>query len=148
MAREYTKEPALEQRFRQVRDELHTHLTWCRIRVCGVHGGMESKGKTVLANIKKASAVDLCLIDAELIVRVNMDAWKRLTEAQQRALIDHELCHATTELDKQGEVNLKMVGHDVEEFSAIVERHGLWKGDLRDFLEQADQLKLFESQVE
>jgi hypothetical protein len=32
-----------------------------------------------------------------------------------------------------------LLGHDVEEFRAVIERHGLWKADLRKFAETAIQ---------
>jgi hypothetical protein len=60
---------------------------------------------------------------------------------QRTALLDHELCHAAVKLDKHGETTVDARGrviyrtrkHDLEEFSSIVERHGLWTSDLERF---------------
>jgi hypothetical protein len=55
---------------------------------------------------------------------------KELTAAQQQALVDHELMHCEPQLDDGGNWKLVIRGHDLEEFNAIVERHGLWQPDV------------------
>jgi hypothetical protein len=65
--------------------------------------------------------------DAEAVVTIEHDVWRALTGEQQRALVDHELCHLT-ETDGGA---LSTEAHDVEEFAAVIQRHGLWRPDLR-----------------
>lgn len=60
-----------------------------------------------------------------------------LTDAQRIALIDHELCHC--EVDDDG--NLYARPHSIEEFTEIIERHGLWKGDVKEFARAAKTAK-------
>ena len=66
-----------------------------------------------------------------------------MTNREKLALVDHEFEHVKEAQNKHGETFLKMVGHDLEEFSAIVQRHGLWDADLKRFFEEIAQLDLF-----
>ena len=94
---------------------------------------MFDKNRELLAKIKKASGLELFLSECSLLLMVNYPAWERMDAKQRLALIDHELCHVKVDVDKAGQVSFKMVSHDVEEFEAVVKRHGLWKRDLMDF---------------
>lgn len=60
------------------------------------------------------------------------------------ALLDHELCHAAPSLDdetldvkydERGRPVWRVRKHNIEEFTEVVERHGLWKKDLERFAE-------------
>lgn len=59
-------------------------------------------------------------------IEICESAWDTLTDAQRKALIDHELCHCILEETEDGDLRMATVTHDIEEFNAIVERHGLW----------------------
>lgn len=62
-------------------------------------------------------------------------AWEQLPPSKRMALIDHELCHCTVEVDTEtGEETLKLATHDLEEFEAIVRRHGAWNKDIEVFV--------------
>lgn len=110
---------------------------------------MKTRNKTVLAKIKKMSALEQALTWAEeehnyeLMLIVNETAWLAMSESQKVALLDHEFCHVVMEYKEDGSQKLTMVGHDVEEFAAVIKRHGLWKQDLEDFGETLAQLDLF-----
>ena len=64
------------------------------------------------------------------VIEISHDIWQRLTDAQKVALVDHELCHCIVRVNDKGEVKPGVLGHDVEEFVDIVERHGLWSPQL------------------
>jgi putative metallopeptidase len=53
---------------------------------------------------------------------------------QRRALVDHELNHLNIDIDT-GKYSL--LPHDLEEFSGIVRRHGLWRDSVKFFIEAA-----------
>jgi hypothetical protein len=62
----------------------------------------------------------------------NWSEWKRHGRIDlMRALLDHELCRCTVEEDDDGNVMHWIVGHDIEEFNAIIERHGDWLGEVK-----------------
>lgn len=100
-------------------------------------------GRVTLGKCKKASDLDRELSQWDFIILLRKSFWteERVTLAQRRALLDHELCHAAVKLDGNGEPVIDERGrrvyrvrkHDLEEFTAVVERHGLWKRDLEMF---------------
>ena len=71
------------------------------------------------------------------IIEFDQQVWDWLTLEQQEALVDHELCHCGNDAD-----GFYMRAHDLEEFRCIVQRHGFWKDDVKEFAEAA--LPLFE----
>lgn len=120
----------------------------------------KSKGRLVLAKARKVTGLSAFLTNSSLglpdieandsffVVEVAADTWQRLTDEQRRALIDHELCHLQVDEDGDGRPVLSMRGHDLEEFAAIVERHGLWASDLATFGSAvAEQLALAVDEV-
>lgn len=64
-------------------------------------------------------------------------AWTAFNKKQRRALMDHELCHCMTKVDDDLNVIPFIVGHDIEEFDAVVKRYGAWHSDLETFLREA-----------
>ena len=68
--------------------------------------------------------------------------WSQLTGSQQIALVDHELMHFDVEDGK-----LKIAPHDLEEFVAIVERHGLWEPNIKAIVDAAERNKQQEALI-
>lgn len=66
------------------------------------------------------------VLDYEFLIWVQMEIWNNLDSAQKKALIDHELSHCGVDDNNCP----KMIPHDFEEFSVIIERHGLWRHSL------------------
>ena len=64
------------------------------------------------------------------VMEVNYKQWVVMTEKERIALVDHELCHAGID-PEMGEPFI--IDHEVEEFSAIVRRHGFWRESVRVF---------------
>ena len=82
-----------------------------------------SIGTCITGSIEEKPAV---LVDVLLII--NKDAWIVMTDEQKLACIDHELTHVHVDEDS-GKVSL--LPHDVEEFASVIERHGLWREELK-----------------
>lgn len=61
------------------------------------------------------------------VIEVAEDAWSLLDADQRKALLDHELCHFCLEESEEGPPEMALLDHDVEEFVAIMERHGAWE---------------------
>lgn len=51
----------------------------------------------------------------DFIITFDVAEWKALTEAQRRALVDHELCHCAV-----GDNGWRVRAHDIEEFRAVL----------------------------
>jgi hypothetical protein len=100
-------------------------------------------GRVTLGKCKKASDLDreLAAYDFVIILRREFMEDPNVSDDQRRALIDHELCHASVKLDDEGEpvedergrVVYRIRKHDLEEFSEIAQRYGCYKRDLEDF---------------
>jgi len=107
----------------------------------------DEEGHVRLAKPKKASDLDREFHDYDLVVLLNRNVWNQVdfSEKQIRALLDHQLAHFAVVYDKEGDrqeddrgrTMYRIVKHDVEEFTAIIERHGCWKRDLDAFVKSA-----------
>ena len=66
---------------------------------------------------------------------------RRLAAEAKKRVLDHLLCHAA---GRDGETDeWKLAPHDVQEFTAVIKRHGLdGSPGLRSFVEAAKQLTL------
>ena len=108
---------------------LHHHLVNARIEYL-YREKLERKGRVRLGVASKAAARLQYLASCDFVIEFNWEAWRILTAPQRIALVDHELSHCGRD-DESGVWIL--VPHDVEEFSSIVGRWGLWTPDLRVF---------------
>ena len=115
----------------------HQSLLDARIGILFRDVAPVSNGKVTWGKASKVDAKWQPLLKRELdfIIWLAYDVWRTVLDHKQRvALLDHELCHCTME---DGEP--KMRAHDIEEFSEIVERHGLWRNDLEQMYEAMQQ---------
>jgi hypothetical protein len=124
--------------------ERHNNLAQVRVDYLFIDTAPKSKGRTILGRARKLGGLPAFLTgsshprfedqrfrepDPFFVVEISHDFWAHeLNDAQKRALVDHELCHCrvtTDELTREIK-SLSIVGHDVEEFACVVQRHGLW----------------------
>jgi hypothetical protein len=100
-------------------------------------------GRVTLGKCKRASDLDRELAAYDFVILLRRSFWldDRVSDAQRTALLDHELCHAALKYDEKGEPVEDERGrlvwrtrrHDLEEFSEVVQRHGMWNADLERF---------------
>ena len=97
-------------------------------------------GQEVWGAASKANAKQQALAgeDIRFIIELSSEVWDQLSPIQRCALIDHELCHCTQEIDENGEVHYRMCPHDLEEFNDIVGRYGRWNDGVQLFAEQLE----------
>lgn len=101
-------------------------------------------GRVLLGRAKKAGDLVQHFGAVDFVLVLQRQEWSRLNDKQRKALIDHELCHCVEVRAKDG-LRWGLRGHDLEEFTVIVERHGLWLKDLEWFVRRATpQLSLLE----
>jgi hypothetical protein len=111
----------------------HTHLKDVPIFYLFNDGNMSD-----WATMSKRNEREQYISVYKFLMEVNFKQWGMLTEEQRIALVDHELCHATIEDGKP-----VLIDHEIEEFSVVVSRHGLWRENVRTFgYVCADQLSL------
>lgn len=112
-------------------------LAWCTSWKADVDG------RITLGKCRKASDLDRELAAFDFVILLSRFFWRNeATEnVQRRALLDHELMHATVKYDDKGEpardardrIVYRIRKHDIEEFSDIVARYGTYKADLESF---------------
>lgn len=105
----------------------------------------KSRGKHVLAKARRVTGLSSFLValaggevDVEdpladytfFVMEVAYDRWLTADLEQRVALVDHELCHFAID-DETGE--MRILPHDLEEFIAVVARHGQWSPDVAAF---------------
>lgn len=125
-------------------EQHHSELTNARIALAwNLSWKPDVDGRVTLGKCKKASDLDRELHAYDFVIMLRMEFWQdgSVTDDQRRALLDHELCHAQVRHDRDGEpmrdergrVVYRTRKHDIEEFSEIVARHGIYKRDLEAF---------------
>jgi hypothetical protein len=100
-------------------------------------------GRVVLGKCRKATDLDRELAPWDFVILLNKDWWedRRVADAQRKALLDHELSHAAIAYDDHGEPKrderdryvYRTKRHDLEEFSDVIARHGIYKRDIEQF---------------
>lgn len=158
----YSKAPEVEEIARRLIAQHHTHLLelgHVRIEYLFRSEAASSNGKTVYGKARKLSGLGAFLAlgddapegrpDAEtpevepfFVMEIAADCWATLTPKQRIALVDHELSHFKVAVNHDTGVKLSLAAHDLEEFKVIVERHGLWRSDIEDFVKAATHTQL------
>lgn len=122
--------------------EHHDDLEGAAIGLGWVIGTRADKdGRLVLARMIRHSERIREQTGLDATIAINAEAWATLSDPQRLALLDHELCHLAQALDKEGDQEVDGHGklkwrtrrHDLEEFSEVVRRHGIWKADIAAF---------------
>lgn len=125
-------------------DKHHPELRDARIALAWAFGWRpDADGHVTLGRCKRATDLDREFAAYDFIILLRRAFWThdRVTEAQRAALLDHELCHGALKHDARGEPVEDERGrkvyrtrrHSIEEFTEIVERHGMWTADLESF---------------
>ncbi|MBD3784576.1 MAG: hypothetical protein IE926_16775 [Micrococcales bacterium] len=128
-------EPIAKALIAEVKD--HEDLVHARILYVFRDKHALSRGHAILGKARKVAGLTQFLVDDEsidaplFVLEFPRDLWKEMTDQQRRALVDHELSHLAVERNDDGIWVGRTRGHDVEEFLAIVKRHGLWKADVQ-----------------
>jgi len=125
----------------------HTELKGAKILCAWMLGLKKDRdGHLVLGKAYRPSELERIRDGVDLIVKLNQAAWRELSERQRLALLDHELSHFATvpgpdgvgeAKDSHGRTRYRIRRHDIEDFRAVVKRHGSYKEDLRSFVDAA-----------
>lgn len=136
--------PDIYQLMDKIRKRYHHHIRKAKIGLAWKKSIKPDRdGHILLGKCRKASDLQREVSDYDFIILLNKEVWEneKFGYKRQKALLDHELCHAAQAYDKhgkriknnRGKYVFRVRKHDVEEFSEIVDRHGIWKHDLQVF---------------
>jgi hypothetical protein len=132
----------------------HDHLSGRRVEFLYVErldkdGNSQAitvKGKSLYGKAKLVTGLNAYLTGMHaanesplFVILITKHFWTSASQEFKHALVDHELSHCwyDSENDKYS-----LLGHDVEEFVAIVRRHGAWEHGLDEFFKAAKQIKM------
>lgn len=103
-----------------------------------------SNGKVIAGQCTKVDPRNWTLHKKDVIIEIAKDVWAEALPTFQEALMDHELSHVGIDMNEDGtpkmdeltnRVMVRIKPHDIEEFDAVLERHGPYHKDLRQFLD-------------
>jgi hypothetical protein len=123
----------------------HPELAMARFRYAFVDKASVKNGRPVRGKVRRVTGVLEFLLEADFLMEVALDQWNELTDTQRKALVDHLLEHCTGEEDEAeggGEMKWSVREPDVQEFSAILRRHGAWNDDLLAFASVAKTIDI------
>lgn len=132
--------------------KFHRHLVGVRVDYLFCEKTPSRGGKDVWGSMRKVTSLSAYLgaekrdrergvNDPFFVMTISQPVWDKLNTKDRTALVDHELCHGFVDVDDEGVSQLTTVGHDVEEFKCIIERHGLWRPNLQEFADTATTSK-------
>lgn len=149
MAASFYPAPDVERIGRQLIREHHEHLLThdCRVEFIFRSDIPKKNGDQVWGTARKITSLAAYLAnpDAEdadteetnapfFVITISHPVWLFINDMQKVALVDHELCHCWAGVDKKGNVQLKIVNHDLEEFRCIYQRYGYWHDGIEEFV--------------
>ncbi|MBI1207411.1 MAG: hypothetical protein GC191_08990 [Azospirillum sp.] len=78
----------------------------------------------------------------DFIVLLDLNWWLDATARDREILVFHELSHCVQKTGRDGDPKFDeagnpvwaLIGHDIEEFNAVVRRYGAWSRDVVDFV--------------
>lgn len=163
MATTYWRAPEVEKIVNDLLPKHHKHLNRHDVQIRCVFRDpvTRSKGKITLGKARKVSGLNAHLVGLShrddlgdeptdfFVIEIAHKPWEALTEAQRVALVDHELCHLDVEIPDTDDQDRKLAmrGHDLEEFTEVVERHGLWRPQIETFVNTAKHLQLMLGEI-
>lgn len=140
MGVEYKEAPEIAEIATALIKDHHSHLTEAVIEYLWREGAWTSKGKIVLGSATLVTGLEKYYLDgANFRILINADAWATLDPVQRRAVVDHQLFHCEKDGDgeRDGAPKWVIAPHDIEEFGGVLDRHGLYLNDIRQFVEVA-----------
>lgn len=157
MSAEWRAAPEVAEIARQliVRVLQHQPLVNVHIEYVFIAEAPKSRGRKILGRARKITGLNAWLGGPEgkspgfqpgwpfFVIEISYDTWRDLDDNQRIALVDHELSHCAFDVDDEGAPVLSMRHHDVEEFTGVITRNGLWKADVQQLgVIAAEQLSL------
>ncbi len=126
----------------QIIQEYYQYLEQARIAFVFRDEAQSQNGRTVIGAAAKVPAKMQPYMEFDFLIWLAEDEYKKLTYEGRSALIDHQLAHCSI-----GDSGWKIRPHDIEDFSFIIERRGLYSRDLQHadaMIEKYKQNSLFE----
>src|SRR5581483_9311032 len=153
MPTQYHEAPEVREMAESLIPQYHRHLIdteGVRIEYIFRNDVPKKNGAQVWGTARKITSLAAFLADQEadeeesgkpfFVLCISYPIWCDMTTAQKEALVDHELSHCWAKWDDEKEKTvLTILPHDLEEFHAVVARHGYWRSSVQRFVEAAER---------
>lgn len=143
MSADYSPAESVQAVAQSLMATYHPELATARITYLFIdrvpkQGGRELFGKAVLVSGRWRNITEL-----DFCIEVSLPKWQELSDDQRNALVDHLLERCSGEEDEEdGSYKWKLRSPDVQEFSSILRRHGIWNETLTGFVQVAQSLNI------
>ena len=134
----------VEKALAELVGQVHPNLERAKIVAIGKPGRPAASRCHGIVKLRVPSSAEKAMVKDDLgyvayVVEVRTAPYETLSAEQKKRRLDHALCHAMGQ-DERG--RWVKVGHDVEEFKAVLDRHGA-PDDNPQFMPVARQMALF-----
>lgn len=83
-------------------------------------------GPDTYAHILKPNRLLKMHSGLQLIVEISGTSWDKMTENERLALLHHELEHVNFKEKRNGDLELRLVDHNVKDFAKILDLYGIY----------------------
>lgn len=126
----------------------HPELSEARIEYLFMDQTPKKGGRELFGKASKVSGRWEHLTELDFIIEIAEPRWNELAEHQRQALVDHLLECCTGEEQDDGSMKYSIREPDVQEFSTILKRHGVWNESLTGFIQVAQEIDIEELKQE
>jgi hypothetical protein len=126
----------------------HPELGGARIGYLFMDTTPKKGGRELWGKASKVSGRWEHLTELDFIIEIAEKPWGEITESQRQALMDHLLESCTGEEQEDGSMKWSIREPDVQEYSTILSRHGVWNESLSGFIQVAQTIDIAELKQE
>lgn len=80
----------------------------------------------VYAHILKPNRLLKMHTENTIFIEISGNAWNKMTNEERLALLHHELQHVYYKENRKGDLELKLIDHDVKDFAEILDLYGIY----------------------
>lgn len=121
----------------------HPELATARIAYVYIDRVPKKGGRELMGKAVKVSGRWESLTELDFVIEVSLPKWQNMTDDEKTALVDHLLERCSGEEDEDdGSYKWSLREPDVQEFSTILQRHGIWNSSLTSFVQVAQTLNI------
>jgi predicted metallopeptidase len=80
---------------------------------------------TTVAQCVKASKELKYFGKLDYVIKVSLDVWSQIDNKAREIILLHELLHILLTTNKEGDLNTKILDHDIKDFSIIIKKFGI-----------------------
>lgn len=143
MSAEYSAAESVQSIAQSLMATYHPELATARIAYLFIDRVPKKGGRELLGKSVKVSGRWQELTELDFCIEVALPKWQELTDDQKTALVDHLLERCSGEENEEdGSYKWTLREPDVQEFSTILQRHGIWNEALTGFVQVAQSLNI------